>query len=270
MALLTDGELKAQLLAGRLLQAVDPRHIKGCTVDLTVGGIYVPGSKADALGSSTKHRTELTLQQGATAVVRTAESFCLDGHHAAVVFPASSVSLKGLLMTNPGHVDPHYNGHIHVTVINMGREPYPLQSGDRLLRAMVFRLDRPTALAVAAGDPLTEELLQRLSPDFLSVNERVDTAAKRAIDASDKRNLLRQAVMPLVVAVVTAVLTYAAGYWSLKDKFEARLAELEASAKASAEAKARLDLLNDRLDLLSRIEALDSEVKSLKQGAKPR
>lgn len=272
MKLLIDDELRAHILKNQLLLNVRAGNVKGCTVDLTVGAIYVPGSKIDTLGSATKLRTEWTLKQGATAVIRTAETFCLDGNHTAVAFPASSVSLKGLLMTNPGHVDPNYNGELHLTVINMGREPYTLKNGDRLLRVMVFELDRPTTMPVSGANPLNEELLERLSPDFLDVNERVDAAAKKAIDASDRRNALRQAVMPLMVAVVTAALTYGSGYL----KFDERIARIETMNK-DLNAATRLDQLDAKLKqigeltppepLAKHIEEMRAEIDALRKSA---
>lgn len=279
MKLLTDAELRDHLLKGELVHNVQLANVKGCTVDLTVGAIVVPGSKIGTLGSTTKPRTEWTLKQGATAVVRTAETFCLDGSHSAVVFPASSVSLKGLLMTNPGHVDPNYSGHLHLTVINMGREPFPLKIGDRLLRTMVFELHRSTAMTVSGSDPLGEELLERLSPDFLDVNERVDAAAKKAIDAADRRTALRQAVMPVTVAIVTAALTVGTSYFSLKDKFDERIARLEVANK-DLNAAVRFEQLDAKLKqvgelpppapLAKHIEDLRAEIDALRKSAPPK
>ncbi|MDA8520125.1 dCTP deaminase domain-containing protein [Acidovorax sp. NCPPB 4044] len=278
MQLLTYTELSDYVAKYKLLKGVKESNIRGCTVDLTVGAIYVPGSSPDKLGSITKPREEWSLAQGATVVIKTSEKFLLGGRHAAVVFPASSVSLKGLLMTNPGHVDPNFEGHLHVTVINMGLQPFSLKKGDRLLRTMVFELHRSTELNVSSA-PMNEELLDRLSPDFMDMNKRVNDATMRAMDSNDRRNVLRQAAMPLVIAIVTAGLTVLAGYLSVKEKIDDRIGRLETVNK-ELNVAVRLEKLDEKLKqigeltpptpLAKQIEEMRDELTTLRKAALPK
>jgi dCTP deaminase len=151
MTLMIDKDLRNEIGAAppRLVSGIDAKNLEdfvhGCAVEFRIGEIFVPGSAKDEAGSADHPRERHALGEGATAVIRTLESFQLDSQHTAVVFPVSSVSLQGLLMTNPGHVDPGYKGSLHVTVINMGRQPFLLRKGDRLLRALIFDLSREVA-----------------------------------------------------------------------------------------------------------------------------
>jgi deoxycytidine triphosphate deaminase len=96
--------------------------VKGATLNLTIGDIFVPGVAADELGGLNKPKQALTLESGQTAVLRSAEVLRMPKNIAGVGFPPSTrVSLAGLLSTNPGHIDPDYIGRVHLTVLNMGK-----------------------------------------------------------------------------------------------------------------------------------------------------
>jgi len=113
MGLLTDAEIKSLISSGTLLRSPNPSYtntaVRGCSADLHIGKIFRPqifgGSRELTVGSP---YVRFSLAEGETAVLETKEEFALDSEHSAVVLPTSSVSMRGLLMTNPGHVDPGY------------------------------------------------------------------------------------------------------------------------------------------------------------------
>lgn len=226
-----DGEtLKTRTRAGELVTGVVnvETQIKGCAVELTVGSIFVPGAKGKDVGSADVPRAQLSLAQGQTALVRTLQTVHLKKNQACVAFPASGVSIKGLLMTNPGYVDPYYEGPLHVTVINFGSEPYPLLENGRLLRAIFFEQD--TALTQTDypknGSPVTLELLQRLSHDFLDVDKRATAAANKASDRADRRTKFWTAGASILVAVIAI-----GGNWYYNNiKLEDRMLKVETLA----------------------------------------
>jgi deoxycytidine triphosphate deaminase len=116
--------------------------IKAATLDLTIGGIYLPGTENCKPGGVYAPLAEHTLSQGRTAVIKTKEVLNLSADLAAVAFPPAGLSLKGLLMTNPGHIDPGYAGPLHLTVINMSHTPFPLSTSDRIIRVVFIKLDK--------------------------------------------------------------------------------------------------------------------------------
>ena len=269
MGLMTDKELRGEIHSSkqRILTGLgDDRlatAIRGCAVDLHIGGIFRPGKKNGEPGSATvPHLLSVTLKEGETAVVRTAESFKLDKQHAAFVFPASSVSIQGLLMTNPGHVDPGYEGPVHVTVINMGHEPFALQPKDRLLRAMIYRLDQEVVSSKQPGPGIvTEELLQKLSADFLSVNDRTAQAAKREIDASVKRSQWMQFGWPALATLVGVLVTSSLTTCTTTARYEDRIQSLE-----KANALDRLQKLELNYPTEKRLLELETQLRSMRDA----
>jgi len=162
-------------------------QIQPASVDLTIGEIYVPGIPQNSLGGINAPRQHLSLQQGHTAVVRTRECLSVPNWVAAFGFPPSTVSLQGLLMTNPGHIDPGFIGQMHFTVINMGNAPYKLEVGDKIVSLSFFPVDPEPEYAFGALQPgrpaasagLNEELLNRLSLDFMNIDSRAESISKR-------------------------------------------------------------------------------------------
>ncbi len=268
--ILIDTELKKALEASppRILTGVDQanvmRQVAGCAIQLHIGGIFRPGTDPAKPGSSGAPRQRCSLLEGETAVIQTAESFTLDESHTAIVLPVSSVSIQGLLMTNPGHVDPGYTGPVHVTVINMGSQPFELRAGDRILRALIIGLDeRVEKPYVAPPKPtVTEELLGRLSPDFLSVNARGVAAAKKEIDSAIRANAFLQYVVPALVGVLSAAVVGWYSNYSVSKDFERRIKTIE-SADHDINADGRLRTLESDFALEGRLSAIDGRLQRI-------
>src|SRR5688572_5276125 len=107
--------------------------VQPASIDLVIGNIYVPDTRADDLGGVATPRDDYCLGAGETAVVTTQEQLTMPTDVGAIGFPPSSVSENGILTTNPGHIDPGYRGVLSLTVINMGRRSYDLKRGARIL-----------------------------------------------------------------------------------------------------------------------------------------
>jgi len=98
-----------------------------CSLDLHVGSIYIPESDNGGPGSMTHPKTDdCVLSTGETVLISTREKITLPNNIGAICFSKSSMALKGVLITNMGHVDPGYSGHLHFTAINMGKEKFGL------------------------------------------------------------------------------------------------------------------------------------------------
>jgi dCTP deaminase len=274
MGFLSDKELRAAARSTppKLLSGLDPSSITseiyGCAVYMHVGDVFLPGRKAGDIGSaSSPIKLQYSLLEGQTALIRTAESFQLDSDHAALVLPSSSVSMQGLLMTNPGHVDPGYAGKLHVTVINMSSEPFAITPNMRFLRALIFKIDStaesPLKAVIPPKSPVTDELLNRLSLDFLNVDDRARMAAKSEIASAVRTNTWVQFAVPAFFAVLAAGLTGTFNYFSQAKDVASKLDALQ-----KINAGTRLGDLETRIPTAQRLQALELEVERLKSQAK--
>jgi deoxycytidine triphosphate deaminase len=246
--------------------------IQACSIDLHIGAIYLPGTKEKEPGQpSTK--TDHVLRTGETAVVTTREKVRLPANVAAFGFPPSSVSFKGLLMTNPGHVDPGYVGRLRFTVINMAKDPFSLRAGDRIVRLLFFRLDGNVHKAwdernepeLTATSPLQSPLgmfenpdpeqseVNRLSKDFVNVEQR----AKRIAKAQGAAWSL----------AITAAVTLLVGFFQLVGSghlFGNK--EIEELKKKHEALEKRVDSDQKFLDFEKKLSDLDRELQSMKKG----
>ena len=283
MAVLSDSDLVAAIGASRPLAIGSDANdctskdavVQPASLTLRIGEIMRPCSKSGELGSADRPFKQLVLREGETAVVRTIEKLQVPADTCAIGFPPSHVSLGGLLMTNPGHVDPGYYGHLHCTVINMGQEPYSLKQGDAIMRLVFIQLIRPAATPFdrrtgrSNVNPINEELLSRLSKDFLNVQSRSEQAAKRAVERSES---FQKYIFPFFTAVIAGSVSYFVGTQSINKNIDSRI---ESAREAN---RAKIDALSDQVAALDgrlsgfggeiNLDTLDRRIKTLEKTKK--
>jgi deoxycytidine triphosphate deaminase len=235
MKLLTDAELKQRIdnLTPPLIEGLSTMDwqskdspIQPCSVDLHIGRIQIPSETGrepvQVLSASGDYHS---LATGQTAVLTTIETLNMPPNIAGFGFPPSSVSIKGLLMTNPGHVDPGYKGPMHFTVINMARVPYPLQIGSRICTAVFLELDSAVQAdyrkrrPLPAGAPgpavpqpgLREEEVNRLAKDFVDVEKRAKEIAKDAVKRAQWTATVFAALVSVGIAAISQFVPYYLG-----------------------------------------------------------
>lgn len=241
--------------------------VRGASLELTVGEIFLAGTKIDELGGVDKPRTEISLSRGQTAVVRTQEKLRLPPTIAGIAFPPSKdVSLAGLLTTNPGLIDPDYSGHLHLTVVNMGREVFGLARGERILRVMLFQLATPAMRKVGEAPPaVDQELLARLSHDFMDVDRRADEIARNVVAEAEIRIKSRQVWVPLFGTVVGGLFAVAYYIYSGHAELKAEVAKAQGQI-SNMSSLMTLGAVDERLRALQSIEtrlrAVETTVQS--------
>lgn len=219
----------------------DESPVQPCSIDLTVGEIYLPGSKENCLGSKDRPHEHYSLKPGQTVVIRTNEEIEFTGSYSGIVFPASRVAFQGILVTNPGHVDPGYKGHMRFTVINMSREEYILNRGAVIVTMLIFeqtsvpkkhwlirKIEKAKKLKEKEGkkltkkeaeklkkeekkekeeaNPLTQEHINKLSLDFMDIDERAKKMAAKAIKEEEFKVKFWSALIPIATAVILFLL----------------------------------------------------------------
>lgn len=84
-----------------------------------------------------------TLEPGIPQLVSTGVAIELPPGFEAQVRPRSGLALKhAITVPNaPGTIDPGYRGEIRVILLNLGREPYRIQAGDRIAQMVAARYE---------------------------------------------------------------------------------------------------------------------------------
>jgi dCTP deaminase len=190
---------------------------------------------------------------------------------AAIAFPPASVSMAGLLTTNPGHVDPGYEGPLHLTVINMGRLPFTLKRSDRIIRLIIFKLSGDVSGPAPKKPEITPTLLNRLSLDFLNIDERASIAAKEEVSKANIANDIRATRTTLYVGMAAALVALVGAAATFYGTSKDRDAELRKEIADVRSQVARIDgkaSVQDAINQISeRLLKIETSIKNPPGGS---
>ncbi len=99
---------------------------------------YAHGPDEDA-GMDLRAVDAVTLLPGVPMTVSTGLAIELPSGYEAQIRPRSGLALKHAitLPNSPATIDPGYRGEIRVIMLNLGKEPYQIQSGDRIAQMVI-------------------------------------------------------------------------------------------------------------------------------------
>jgi dUTP pyrophosphatase len=103
---------------------------------------YAHGPLEDA-GMDIRAVESVLLEPNVARTVATGLSVEVPSGYELQVRPRSGLSLKHSLTipNSPGTVDPGYRGELKVIMLNLGKEPYHVQAGDRIAQMIVARYE---------------------------------------------------------------------------------------------------------------------------------
>jgi dUTP pyrophosphatase len=103
---------------------------------------YAHGPAEDA-GLDLHALNDAVLDPGLPALVPTGLTIELPPGYEAQIRPRSGLALKHAitLPNSPATIDPGYRGEIRVIMLNLGREPYRIQAGDRIAQMVIARYE---------------------------------------------------------------------------------------------------------------------------------
>ncbi len=103
---------------------------------------YAHGPNEDA-GMDLCAVEDTTLEPHVPQLVPTGLTVEIPPGYEAQVRPRSGLALRhAITMPNaPGTIDPGYRGELRVILLNLGREPYAIQAGDRIAQMIVARYE---------------------------------------------------------------------------------------------------------------------------------
>lgn len=127
-----------------LIQRLDPSQFlsttgdSNITYDLRVGDHY--RDHRDRGSRTLQKGEELSLLPGGAIIIKTEESLRLPRSRFGAIIPRVSLLQEGLSNTT-SKVDPGYNGHLLVTVFNLGQRVITLKRGQPFCAFYILRVD---------------------------------------------------------------------------------------------------------------------------------
>ncbi|MEM8983724.1 MAG: hypothetical protein AAGC71_11905 [Pseudomonadota bacterium] len=262
--------------------------IQPSSIDLRVGKIMLPTKEIDDKHQNSndpQHQKSIHLETGQTAVVETLENISLSSSLSAFGFPPARLSRDAVLMTNPGHVDPGFEGKLSFTLINMGREKKYLEEGMDLVSLLVFKLEQPVQKNYKARKAAADSSLRRfwptlnqLAPDFLDIDRRTVDGAKTAVEdeLESARKLLGKAEskleaskiwVPALAGLATAFIGIVGTYFFERlgeDVFASsgRVQELETTVEGLEQRVQQLGQLENELRIDERLDDIERRLSS--------
>ena len=245
--------------------------IQPASLDLRVGRIYTPTTLLlrGHERIEPEPRIDLNLSPGETASVETLEKITLSENFSAIGFPIARISSQAILVTNPGHIDPGFSGHLSFTIINMGKKIYRIREGDPIISILIFEMQSPAFADYSKRrDNVVirksyKELIEHLAPDFGDFTRRMSVAAQQAVseqshkfegavrDAKTQFNLGLAAIVA-AAALIGAIVSYLASVSGFVDnsrfeQLENRVADVE-NVKQIESLASRISALEDAAD----------------------
>jgi dUTP pyrophosphatase len=97
---------------------------------------------------------ELLLPKGEIAMLPTGFAMALPHGYEAQIRPRSGLAARhGIALINsPGTIDADYRGEIMIAVINLGKQAYTFQRGDRIAQMIIHRVSQARLQEVAQLD----------------------------------------------------------------------------------------------------------------------
>lgn len=135
-AVLSNETLRCRL--SELLIHADEDRVEPCSYDMRVGTLFpIDGDVTDPLPERVRVRP------GDFIRLFTLEELTLPPDLCCTAFALNKRSAEGLLVLNPGHVDPGFNGPLMVTAWNLSGQDQILEKGDRILKVIFHPVDCP-------------------------------------------------------------------------------------------------------------------------------
>ena len=98
---------------------------------------------AEDVGMDLRSVMDVILEPGVPQLVPTGLAIELPPGFEAQIRPRSGLALKHAitLPNSPATIDPGYRGEIKVILLNLGREPYTIHSGDRIAQMVIAKYE---------------------------------------------------------------------------------------------------------------------------------
>lgn len=151
MAVLSNQQIEALIHSKKLVTNFKNfNHIRACSVDLTVGTLFWD---SEIIPFDEDHGPrQIKVPPGGMIGMFTAEHLDLPEDICGTAFAINKQSSGGLLVLNPGHVDPGFKGPLTVKAMNIRQVPLVIQQGDLIFTVVFSKLSERTTKPYANTD----------------------------------------------------------------------------------------------------------------------
>ncbi|MBU1392341.1 MAG: hypothetical protein KJ856_13415 [Gammaproteobacteria bacterium] len=207
--MIDSGEL-FQLPTGEEREKVKAR-VQSASIDLTAKYFYIASQNRNISISTDLDKFAFDshhLQPGETVIIKIAEKFNMPKQVAGTVFPPNSLSSKGLIMTNPGHIDPGFKGYISVCLVNMGRNVVILDGKHKVATLILSALDHETeGYEGSESVGVSKQQISNIGNDFAGLDERIPKIVNKSVGKSAFVALAFVAVVMTLIAIIAPEIT---------------------------------------------------------------
>ncbi|MDJ0904334.1 MAG: hypothetical protein QNJ55_36690 [Xenococcus sp. MO_188.B8] len=145
--ILTKQDIENKIDSGSLILHASKNQIQACSYDLRIGTIFRDGNKSN---------DSVTVEPGEIISLLTEEELKIPNNMMATVFAINGESSKGLLVLNPGHIDPGFEGHLTVQALNLRKTQLAIQKGESIFTIIFQHLSNSTTSPYSKNVPRDE------------------------------------------------------------------------------------------------------------------
>ncbi len=141
IAILRYEDIEEELRHDRLITEHIQSSIQPSSYDLRVGTVFRDGQIINQ--KHHKADEQIVIQPGEILSLGHNGGVTIDGQ-IAIAFPMNKWSSEGLLVLNPGFVDPGFNGPLSVKIVNLRKTRISISRGQAIFTVGFFRLGAST------------------------------------------------------------------------------------------------------------------------------
>lgn len=148
--ILSDGEIKKRVMSDKLIEFHDPKQIKYCGCELTLGNAVAPKT-GEVLSITDKPRHWFSnvmtakkcfvIEPSETKILVTKERLNMPKDLCATYGQLNRLANKGLMILNTSIVEPQYSGPLSCVLVNFSSQKHALSPGDPIAKLTFHQVE---------------------------------------------------------------------------------------------------------------------------------
>lgn len=181
-------DIEEEVRHGRLISQHIASSIQPSSYDMRVGTVFRDGQIIN--GSHQRSGDQIVIQPGEILTVLTLEELILPSDMTAIAFPMNTWSSEGLLVLNPGYVDPGFMGPLSVKIVNLRKTRIGISRGRAIFTVSFFRMGERTIHPYTGNKPRAEREIdintRELEQSASSISELLKAAPTAPYTTKDE------------------------------------------------------------------------------------